>query len=93
MENLFILMENRMTFLILFGPNLLEMMLDECVSRCPSHDDHWMHAHELAAKAGIHLHLDHIASVGQSAKDGAKDGCEWLRNELSEMLTFLVAPC
>ena len=82
-ENVFIL-HGKWDDFLKFWPNLLEMMLDECVSRCPSHDDHWMHAHELAAKAGIHLHLDHIGSVGQSAKDGAKDGCEWLRNERNE---------
>ena len=57
------------------------MNVEIAISRCPSHDDHWMHAHELAAEAGIHLHLDHIASVGRpvgaSRPRRQSDGCEW----------------
>ena len=46
--------------------DLTSMTLTLC-PRCPSHDDYWMHAHKLATKAGIHLHLHHIASTQKDA--------------------------
>ena len=41
-ENLFIL-HGKWDDFLKFWPNLLEMMLDECVSRCPTMMNHWMH--------------------------------------------------